>query len=249
LLSNHLLWLSSTFSYRNIINDADYENINASNWAYPLLQGWTNYLTLGYIWQTYRPDVSFDIHPKSGWWFNIYARHADRWLGSDLKFSQLGLTGVIRRELPFLEHVIAVRTSVNFRRGEQPVQNRLAIRDNVIRGISHSQEGDRQFYSNIEYRFPLFRDLGLKLWILYVEQFCGALFLDLGTAWGSDLVALDEIRQRSLGFVPWLKTTGLELRHRFWIFGKIPLVISGGYAIDPSKTEQPKIYFRIGSVY
>ena len=249
VLSNHLLWLSSNFSYRNIINNTDYENINTSNWTYPLLQGWNNYLTLGYTWQTYRPDVSFDIHPKSGWWFNIYARHADRYLGSDLKFSQLGLTGVLRRELPFLEHVIAVRAGVSFRRGEQPVQSRLTIGDNVIRGISHSQEGDRQFYSNFEYRFPLTRDFGLKIWIFYFEQFCGALFLDLGTAWGSDLAALDEIRQRSFGSVPWLKTTGLELRHRLWIFGKIPLVLSGGYAINTSKPDQSNIYVRIGSVY
>ena len=249
LLSNHLLWISSNFSYRNIINEADYENINTSNWVYPLLKGWTNYLTLGYAWQTHRPHVSYDIHPKSGRYFNIYGHYADSWLGSDLKFSQIAMNGVMRKELPFLEHVFAFRAGVSFRNGDQPVQSTMAIGDNALRGISHSQEGDRQFYSNIEYRFPLIKDLGLKVWILYFEQFCGAFFLDTGTAWGNDLLALNEIRFQSFDSAPWLKTTGMELRHRFWIFGKIPVIISGGYAIDPSKTERSNFYFRIGSVY
>ena len=249
LLSNHLLWLRSTFTYRNIINAANYEKINTDTWVYPLFQGWTNYLTFGYAWQTYRPDVGYDIHPKSGWWFSIYGHHGDRWLGSDLKFSQLGLTGVFRRELPIPEHVIAVRAGVSFRTGKQPVQSRLAIGDNIIRGSSYTQEGDQQLFSNLEYRFSIIRDLGLKIWSLYFERFCGALFLDSGTAWGSDLVKLDQIRKRSFSSVHWLQTTGLELRHRFYVFGKIPVVISGGYAVDPSSVEKSKYYFRIGSVY
>ncbi len=249
LLSNHLLWLSSTFTHRDIINAADFENISKDSWAYPLLQGWTNYMMLGYTWQTYRPDVGYDIHPKSGWWFNIYVRHADKWLGSNLKFSQVGLTGVIRQEFFFPEHVFAVRASVSLRTGKQPIQSRLVIDDNAIRGISYSQEGDQQLYSNIEYRFPLIRDFGLKLWIFYFERFCGALFLDLGTAWGNNLVNLNKVRQRSFCNVPWLKTTGLELRHRLYIFGKIPVVVSGGYAIDPSAINQSNFYFRMGSVF
>jgi Tol biopolymer transport system component len=249
LLSNHLFWLSSTFTYRDIINSTDYERINTDTWVYPLLQGWTNYLTLGYVWQSYRPDVGYDIHPKSGWWFNIYARQADKWLGSDLKFSQIGLTGVIRRELPIPEHVIAVRAGVSFRTGKQLLQSRLAIGSTVIRGISGSQEGDQQFYSNIEYRFPLIRDFGLKLWILYFERFCGAVFLDSGKAWGNYLVKLDKLSKQSFDSVSWLQTTGLELRHRLYIFGKIPLVFSSGYAIDLTATNKSNFYVRIGSVF
>lgn len=249
LLSNHLLWLRSTFTYRNIINANDYERIDTDPWVYPLLQGWVNYLTLGYVWQTYRPDVGYDIHPKSGWWVSIYARHGDTWMGSDLKFSQTGLTGIIRREWPFPEHVVALRAGLSFRSGKQPVQSRLTIGDEAIRGISVSQEGDQQFYTNLEYRFPLIRDLGLKLWILYFERFCGALFLDSGKAWGSYLLKLNEVSNRSISAVPWLQTTGVELRHRLYIFGKIPIVLNTGYAFDPSSIKQSGFYFRIGSVF
>ncbi|UCE06176.1 MAG: PD40 domain-containing protein [bacterium] len=249
ILSNHLIWLSSTFTYRDIINSDDYERINTDTWVYPLLQGWTNYLTMGYVWQTYRPNVSFDIHPKSGWWFSIYARRSDKWLRSDLNFSQLGLTGGIRHELFFPEHVIAIRASISFRTGKQPVQSRLAIDNTVIRGISYSQEGDQQLYSNIEYRFPLIRDFGLKIWLFYFERFCGALFLDSGKAWGNYLVNLDKLTKQSFDSVSWLQTTGLELRHRLYIFGKIPVVLSGGYAINPSKPDLSNFYLRIGNVF
>jgi len=234
LLSNHIIWLRSTFTYRDIINSASYKTIDTKNWFYPLVQGWTNYLSLGYTWQTYRPDVTYDIHPKSGWWFSIYGHHGDKWLGSDLEFSQVGLTGVVRHEL-IQEHVIALRAGISFRRGTQPIQSRLAIGENAIRGISYSQEGDQQLFSNIEYRFSLIRDLGFKIWILYFERFCGALFLDSGKAWGSDLVKLDQVRDRSFHSMPWLQTTGLELRHRFYVFGKIPVVVSGGYAVEPKE--------------
>lgn len=249
LLSQHLLWFNSTFSYRDIINAADYQDIETDGWVYPLLKGWSNYVTFGYIWQTYRPDISYDIHPKSGWWFNIYARHAAQWLGSDLKFSQIGFASVIRHELPFLEHIIAIRAGVSFRKGDQPIQSRLAIGDNLIRGIVETKEGDQQLFSNIEYRFPLVKDFGLKIWIVYLEQFCGAVFLDSGTAWGSDLVTQNKVRYRSFRSAPWLVTTGFELRHRLYLLGKIPLVFSGGYAIIPSALETSNIYFRIGSVY
>ncbi len=249
LLSNHFLYLSSTFTYRDIVNSADYDDDIDNNWAYPLLQGWTNYLTLSYSWQTYRPDVSYDIHPKSGRLFNIYVRHANKWLGSELKFSQLGVTGILRRELHFPEHVIAVRGAVSFRTGKQPVQSRLTIADNVIRGISYSQEGDQQLYSNFEYRFPLIRDFELKIWILYFERFCGALFLDTGTAWGNQLDNYSKLRYQRFKNAPWLTTTGIELRQRLYIFGKIPAVFSGGLAIDPSAFGMSNIYIRLGSIY
>ena len=250
LLSNHLFWLRTTFTYRDIINTEDgYNKINTTDWVYPLLQGWTNYLSLGYSWQTYRPDLAYDIHPKSGWWFTIYGHHGDNWLGSELKFSQLGLTGVFRRELPIREHVIAIRAGVSFRRGTQPVQSRSALGENAIRGISCSAEGDQQLFTNIEYRFPLVRDLGLKIWILYFERFTAALFLDSGKAWGNDLVKLDQTRWQSFSSNPWLQTTGLELRHRFYLLGKIPIVVSGGFAFETSSLDKSNYYFRIGPVY
>ncbi len=249
LLSNHLIWLSATCSYRDIINRFDYNAINTDGWAYPLFQGWTNYLTLGYSWLKYQPDISADIHPKTGWWVAAQARHASRWLGSELYFAQIGLSAVRRWELPFAEHVIAMRSGLSLRRGNQPIQARLALGATTIRGSSLSQEGDQQFYCNLEYRFPVIRDLGLKLWISYFEQLCGALFVDSGTAWGHQLAHLYQLRYQRFQGATWITTTGVELRHRLYIFGKIPVVINGGYAIDPKAPGRGNFFYRLGSAF
>lgn len=248
LLSNHLVWLRSTFDYRNIINEKDYKNIETDSWLYPLLQGWTNYLTVGYVWQTYRPNIYYDIHPKTGWWFSSYFRWGDKKIGSDIKFRQIGFTGVVRQKLPIRDHVFAARMGSSFRSGDQPIQSRLSMGDFAIRGISYSEEGDQQFFANLEYRFPLIKDAGLKIWILYFERFCGALFLDAGKAWGSDLVKM-KIQKRSFSSAPWLQTTGILLRHRFYVFGKIPAIVSGGYAIDTQSSHDRKFFYQLGAVF
>lgn len=249
MLSQHLAWLRATFDYRDIINASYYKSINTSSWVYPLLQGWTNYVTLGYVWQTYRPSVYYDIHPKTGWWLSSSVRWGDKQLGSEIRFRQIGITGVIRQELPLPEHVLALHAGASARSGRQPVQNRSSIGDFLVRGIPYSQEGDQQCFVNLEYRFSLIKDLGLKIWILYFERFCGALFFDAGTAWGSDLVKLDKLQHRSFSANPWLQTMGLELRHRFYVFGKIPAVVSGGYAIEPRSATDGRFYYRLGAIF
>ncbi len=249
LLSDHVVWLSATCSYRNIINANAYRYIDRTGWAYPLLQGWTNYVELGYQWQKYRPDISFDIHPKTGGYVAAQARYGARWLGSDLNFAQLGLAVVRRWELPFAEHVIAIRNGVSFHHGNQPLQARLALGASAIRGSASSLEGDQQLYCNFEYRLPIIRDLGLKIWISYFEQICGALFIDTGTAWGHRLAHLYQIRYQKLQDAPWLTTTGVQLRHRFYFFGKIPVVMSAGYAFPTKAPVRANFFYQIGSVF
>lgn len=247
-LSNHILWLRQTITYRNSINYSDYEDKNIEDWARPF-QGWNNYLSLGYAWQTFHPDVSFEIHPKSGFNLNVYGYIADSWLKSDMKFSQLNLFGVIRRETFFRDHVIAVRAGGVLRKGEQPLQSRLAIGNQTIRGLDYSIEGDQQIFANLEYRFPLVKDLGLKIWILYFEQFCGALFLDSGKAWGSNFRTFYDGYKTNFSSADWVQTAGFELRHRFYILGKIPFVVSGGYGINISDTKEKNYYFRFGQIF
>ena len=248
LLSNHVLWMRQTMSYRNTINYSDYKEKKILSWTLPF-QGWINYLTLGYAWQTYRPDVSFDIHPKSGHNLSIYGYLSDSWLKSDLKFSQLNLFGIFRRKIFFHSHVLAVRAGGVFRNGEQPLQSRLGIGNSTIRGMDYSKEGDQQIFANLEYRFSLIRDLGLKIWILYFEQFCGALFLDSGKAWGSNFRTFYNGQKIDFSSADWIQTTGFELRHRFYILGKIPVVVSGGYGINISDLDENNFYFRIGQIF
>ena len=247
-LSNHHLWLRQTVTYRNSINFSDYEKMNIADLAIPF-QGWVNYLTFGYSWQAYRPDISFDIHPKSGHVFNIYSLCADSWFKSDLIFTQLNVSGLIRQQLPFLSHVLAARIGGSFRNGEQPLQSRMSISGLTIRGLNFSREGDQQLFSNIEYRFPLIRDFGLKLWILYFEQFCGTLFFDSGKAWGSDFLTFYDGSKTKFSSVDWVQTTGIELRHRLYLLGKIPIVISGGFGFNTRNTKEANFYFRLGPVF
>ena len=248
LLSNHLLWLRQTLSYRNSINYSDYKEMNVASWALPF-QGWINYLTAGYSWQSYRPDVSYDIHPKSGHILSIYANLADWWLKSDLRFSQLNLLGIFRCKFFFPKQVVAIRVGGVFHNGEQPLQSRLGIGNQTIRGLDYSIEGDRQIFANLEFRFPLFRDLGLKLWILYFEQFCGALFIDSGKAWGSNFLTFYDGQKKDFSSADWIQTAGLELRHRIYLLGKIPIVVSAGYGLNIADTKEANFYFRIGPVF
>ena len=247
-LSNHVLWLRQTITYRNAINYSDYEKKNIADWALPF-QGRINYLSLGYACQTYRPDISFEIHPKSGHNLNLYGYIADSWLKSDLKFSQINLFGVLRRQLFFRDHVIAVRAGSVFRNGEQPLQSRLAIGNQIIRGLDYSIEGDQQIFANLEYRFPIIKDLGLKIWIIYFEQFCGALFLDSGKAWGSNFQTFYDGTKTNYTSADWKQTAGFELRHRFYIFGKIPVVVSGGYGINISDKKEQNYHLRFGQIF
>ena len=206
-------------------------------------------MSLGYSWQTYRPDVSFEIHPKTGHNLSLYGYIADSWLKSDLKFSQLNLFGTIRRESFFPGHMIAMRAGTILRNGDQPLQSRLAIGNQTIRGLKYSIEGDRQIFSNLEYRFQLTRDLGLKMWILYFEQFCGALFFDSGKAWGSNFRTFFNGNKTNFSSVNWVQTIGFELRHRFYILGKIPFVVSGGYGINIVDAKEQNYYFRFGQIF
>ncbi len=248
VLSNHYLWLRGTAVHRNSINFDDYGQNNIADWALPF-QGWINYLTLGYYWHTYRPNVWYDIHPKTGRLFGASVQYSDQWMGSALQYRQLNLIGIVRQELLFKDHVFALRFGGVCRDGDQPLQSRLALGTNTMRGLEFSRDGDRQLFSNLEYRVPLIRDLGLKLWILYFERFTGALFLDSGKAWGTNWRTFDDGSKTRFSDVLWLHTAGSELRHRFYLLGKIPLVVSSGYAFKLNDNREANFYVRFGSVF
>ena len=167
----------------------------------------------------------------------------------NLKFSQLNLFGIVRRELFFNDHVMALRAGSVLRHGDQPLQSRLAIGNQTIRGLDYSIEGDLQIITNLEYRFPVIKDLGLKIWILYFEQFCGALFFDSGKAWGANFRTFYDGTKTPYSSAVWKQTAGFELRHRFYIFGKIPVVVSGGFGINIADRDEQNFYFRYGQIF
>ena len=247
LLSNHFIWTRYNFSYRKIINRSDYQENNIPAWAMPF-QGWINYLTLGYSWQSYRPDLAYDIHPKTGYVLSIYGYYADPILLSELKFRQFNVFGIFRQEL-FKEQVVAIRTGALFRTGDQPIQSRLGMGSETIRGLEYSRSGDRQIYANVEYRSSLLRDLGLKIWIVYFERVCAALFFDIGKAWGSYSQTFYNGDKIDFSDADWTYTAGAELRHRFYILGKIPVVVSAGYGTNLTDQKERNFFLKLGSIF
>ena len=248
ILSNHLLWTRFNFTYRNSINYNEYETNNIPQWARPF-QGWSNFLTFGYSWETYRPDISFDIHPKTGYYFGVFGYWGDPAFYSDLTYKQINMYGIARRELFLKEHVVAARLGTVFRTGDQPSQSLLGIGSQTLRGLNFSRTGDKQIFANLEYRFPLIRDLRLKLWILYFERFTGALFFDTGKAWGTNWHTFYDGSKTSFSNVDWAQTTGGELRHRLYLLGKIPVVIRAGYGFNLSDLNEANYYVLFGPVF
>lgn len=246
ILSNHWLWLAGYISKREPFNPKKYDVLKSQ---FQPFRGWTNSLTIGYSWSTYRPDVSLDIHPKTGAVFSTYYRRSDEFIFSDLQFDQLSAGLVLRKELPIQEHVVAARLRLFFHSGEQPIQRRYALGSLSIRALDKSVEGDRMIIGNFEYRFPLIHDSGLKLWILYFERFCGALYLDAGKAWGTYFRTLGDRQKRDFNEVNWQATTGVMLRHRIYVFGKIPFVIQGGLGTMLPDCDDKNLFLILGSVF
>ncbi len=246
-LSWHDLFFRATFARRQIINKSDYENSEIPDSFQPF-QGWTNSYTLRYSFINYRPDVFYDIHPRTGESISISFRQAPRFLGSDLRFNQLSALGIIRREMPFWRHVAALRTGAFLRAGDQAIQSRPALGAAYLRGLKYSREGDLQIFANLEYRFPLIRDLGLKIWILYFEHISAAIFTDIGKAWSNELNEYYG-NARHYSDAEWIQTAGLALRHRFYLLGKIPIVIQMNYGVNVKNFDEHGFSVLFGRVF
>jgi Tol biopolymer transport system component len=212
-------------------------------------QGWDNRLVLGYQWSYSRPDVAFDIHPKSGALFSVFALRAGRLFKSDLTYTRFGVQGILRRELPLRENVVALRLTAFRHQGDQPLQSLLGIGSGAVRGAERSRKGDRLLYGSFELRPNLIRDLGLGLGPIYIERFTAALFIDVGKAWGTDLNTYIRGERTSFAKAPWLASVGGELRGRFWWLGKFPVVLRAGYALQVSGGKGRGWYWRIGPVF
>ncbi len=87
--------------------------------------------------------------------------------------------------------------------------------------------GNKEAFFNIEYLFPILKDLGLK----------GVVFFDGGNAWGEDESYFSEMRY----------STGAGLR---WMSPMGPLRLEWGYNLDPMEYEDASEFeFSIGKFY
>ena len=235
MLSNH--WVQAVFHAEKVIV--------LDSGAYAVLQpfyrpfsGHIHELGLGYIFSWGRPDIASDIHPATGLRLTVSAGRADRWMGSDISGSRYRLVFAGRQEMSWGRHVAAVRFGALGLSGLPVIQDRMSLSNtHSMRALARSQEGDRLVFANFEYRFPIRRNLGLSLPLLYAEKITGALWTDCGKAWGSDFETFGSGKRVSFSERKWLSTTGAEVRCRMYLLGKMPVVIRGGFGMDWCRKE------------
>lgn len=247
LLSNHIITLYGNAERVGILYSERFLDIRPE---FRPFTGWINSIGLGYGWRWERPDVGRGIHPSTG--FSLFSSflRSDRLLGSDLERSRLTSDVSLRQELPWGRHVFGLSVGTLLQWGEQPIQDRMSLDSPVfVRGLDRSREGDRFLYGSLEYRIPLIRDLGFRIPIFYFERFAWAFWADWGKAWGRNLQTYRTGVRRSFGEADWVMTAGGELRCRIYLWGKLPVVVRGGYGQEVTAGKEGGWYWLIGSVF
>ena len=247
LLSNHLFYVLGRAERIQLLHPDRFSNLSPS---FRPFAGWINAVGLGYAWAWGRPDVGFGVHPSTGISFHSSFQHAGQFLGSDIDQTRIESGAAYRQELPFKRHVIAARIGSFFQWGDQPIQDGMSLpAPGAIRGLSRSKEGDRFLYGSVEYRVPLIRDLGFRVPVLYFERFAGSFWMDCGKAWGRNLTTYETGEKRGFREGEWAMTAGVELRCRIYLWGKLPVLVRGGFGRDIIHGEKGNWYCLIGPFY
>lgn len=110
--------------------------------------------------------------------------------------------------------------------------------ENIFRGYPAGYlSGKNILLSSLEYRFLLLKRIGGSS-SLYLDRLGGALFMDIGSAWGKEKQM--ELK-RSLGF---------EARLRILLFSRYPLIFRLGLAWPLNyEDKRGKVFFTIGNVF
>lgn len=234
-------------------------NVNRSRAAALLDEGLVN--TLGFKWaySQMMPTADNALNPSGGNNLEIKVEWADELIYSDFTFTGLRLDyrGYLNLDRIAPYSVLALHLVGGIREGNSPYQGLFLLKSALplvedsanilsIRGGSQTQEvGDRVGFISGEYRFPIFRDMGLTLldflspWSLYFEGMYGALFFDSGKAWHGEL---------DLGREPLKSGLGVEVRQRLLGLGG-GVVLRLGIAGEPSFISVFRPYVSIGGVF
>lgn len=251
IYANHLIWLNGdALKIENYDRD---QFAGYPAWAQPFT-GWMNTVAVGYAYSTGRPTTSWDVHPDAGFQLTQVFRRAGHWCGSDLAFTQFSLTTVLRTRTWLSRHIFSLKTGFWEHSGEQRIQSRYALGGSMVRGLEPSLEGTRMVFANLDYRFPLISDLGLKLWFFYFEGLYGGFFSDAGRVWGDQLQYSLTRKQYIWQPKPFAETKsvgtfGAELRLRIYLAGKLALIVTGAIAQRWDNYTEKTNYFLIGPVF
>lgn len=251
LLANHNIGLNWAFRHHKNLYREKFIDLPESSKPF---EGWINDIGLSYRYTNIQPSITYDIHPNDGLRFTISMKRSLNFLQSAYKYTQTSTSLIIRHHV-FRNHRLALRLGCFIHNGDQRPQSRFVLGPSLVRGLSKKLEGDHILYSNLEYRFRIFKDTGLKFWIFYLEGVYGAPFIDAGYVWGNYLARIRDTNRliwHNLDFAQrkFASTSGAELRYRVYFAGKFALVFRSGIAMRlDNLVKKPQAYFQIGPVF
>ena len=234
-------------------------NVNGSLAPASLDKGLVNAVGLGWVFSQMTPRSDSALNPVGGNSLELEVERADRLIFSDFDFTGLRLDyrGYLDLDRIAPHSVLALRLAGGILEGNTPHQRLFLLNDSLplvddapnvltVRGASGVEVGDRIGFVSGEYRFPIFRDMGLTLldflspWSLYFEGMYGGIFIDGGKAWRGQL---------DLGQGEPLKSgIGAEVRQRFLGLGG-GVVLRVGIAGEPSFFSVFRPYVSIGGIF
>lgn len=203
-------------------------------------EGRTNSLSAYWGWDNVLPAADMDLNPSMGRRFTLSTEYADDDLGSKRGYRVYLADWREYLKLGYTKQTIAFKLAGGLIENQQAYPRETFLVGGVgsIRGYRGDySEGERMALFNLEYRFPIFKDIGFMLAPLYLDRLYGALFVDIGYAWNSG---------EEPDFADFRKSGGLEFRLRTLLFGKASTIIGLGVAkgFEPEKSTQ--VFFSIG---
>jgi len=246
LLSNHWFSVYSRWEQTGVLHPGDF---SAFKPCFRPFSGKGIDFGISHSWSFERPDAGRDIHPQAGIASFEGIQAADKKWGSDIGRLLVQASLSLRRSLRY-GHVAAVRAGIVHFSGDTPIQDRRQLGgSSPVRAMSHSREGDRMLFCNLEYRIPLLRDMGLRIPLFYFERWTSALWLDGARIWGADLSTYETGSRKTYREAASVLTAGAELRSRIYLAGKLPFVLRFGTGRELGRRDDWRAYMILGSVF
>lgn len=180
-----------------------------------------NIAGLAYMWDVTQGPY---LEITSGWGFRVESELSDRVFGGNYRYENYALE--TWKYFPLGgEHAIGWRT---FTGGsfDQDAGWFYLGGNNRVRGYPSNIDyaGRKIFINNLEWRFPIVKDLNYHMWYMFPDfffkTFYGAIFADAGMSWNND----SELERMTLE--TWKGSYGFSLRFHTFILQQYPLLLN-----------------------
>lgn len=190
----------------------------------PPFQGKINQIYAGYKFFRLHPSPDWDINPRDGRFLKLEARKASDIFNSDVSYNEYRFYWDEYLKLKHDSQTFFIRMAHGRKEKISSLNSPILYGiggNETVRGFSaDSRFGSRFFISSLEYRFLVRWNLiRPRIGWFYMNKMFGALFYDTGNAWLNDASFRDSI-----------SSSGLELKIKSLILGKVPVITRTGAA-------------------